>query len=372
MPAKDKKKTAPQTQRWIMQRSCIKFAFVLGLLCCGATAITTGKVPVCGDGVVDAGEECDDGNTDPGDGCSSDCMIEGTCCVESQIGFTGVCVELSVSSTCQLPDVFLGNRSGCDRVPNRCCLASGKFPAFLDYDSFCCSVFGGINSLTPSGNASGTCCLNGTNVTNSDSVCCKAQGGFFGECCGNGIVDPGEECDDSNRDGGDGCSALCLVEEGWSCTPESPSVCTLEGICCVLGELGDPFCTTPATASTCQSPSMFFDNQTECVCPADNRCCKATGDFTPLLGIDPLCCRAFGGINFLTPSGNAAGPCCIGGTDFAGTDSVCCEAQGGAFDFCPSTTGMPTPPLPPSALPGYIVGGTLLILCCIFAIMASV
>jgi cysteine-rich repeat protein len=31
---------------------------------------------VCGDGIVDAGEECDDGNTISGDGCSSTCMSE--------------------------------------------------------------------------------------------------------------------------------------------------------------------------------------------------------------------------------------------------------------------------------------------------------
>ncbi len=30
--------------------------------------------------------------------------------------------------------------------------------------------------------------------------------------CGNGIVEPGEECDDGNNDNGDGCSAICLLE----------------------------------------------------------------------------------------------------------------------------------------------------------------
>jgi cysteine-rich repeat protein len=31
---------------------------------------------VCGDGVLDAGEECDDRNTDSGDGCSARCREE--------------------------------------------------------------------------------------------------------------------------------------------------------------------------------------------------------------------------------------------------------------------------------------------------------
>lgn len=32
--------------------------------------------------------------------------------------------------------------------------------------------------------------------------------------CGNGELDPGEECDDGNQENGDGCSSLCLLEEG--------------------------------------------------------------------------------------------------------------------------------------------------------------
>jgi len=32
--------------------------------------------PVCGDGVLDEGEECDDGNTADGDGCSANCTVE--------------------------------------------------------------------------------------------------------------------------------------------------------------------------------------------------------------------------------------------------------------------------------------------------------
>ncbi len=32
--------------------------------------------PVCGDGIVQAGEQCDDGNTVPNDGCSATCELE--------------------------------------------------------------------------------------------------------------------------------------------------------------------------------------------------------------------------------------------------------------------------------------------------------
>ena len=30
--------------------------------------------------------------------------------------------------------------------------------------------------------------------------------------CGDGVIDTGEECDDMNTNGGDGCSADCLNE----------------------------------------------------------------------------------------------------------------------------------------------------------------
>jgi cysteine-rich repeat protein len=43
--------------------------------------------------------------------------------------------------------------------------------------------------------------------------------------CGDGQIDGAETCDDGGTAGGDGCSPLCTVEPGWTCTG-SPSVCT--------------------------------------------------------------------------------------------------------------------------------------------------
>ena len=48
--------------------------------------------------------------------------------------------------------------------------------------------------------------------------------------CGNGSVDVGELCDDGNKTPGDGCSVICQIPAGWSCTG-SPSVCTMAGVC---------------------------------------------------------------------------------------------------------------------------------------------
>jgi cysteine-rich repeat protein len=43
---------------------------------CSATCVIEASGGVCGDDHVDTGEDCDDGNTDSGDGCSANCLAE--------------------------------------------------------------------------------------------------------------------------------------------------------------------------------------------------------------------------------------------------------------------------------------------------------
>ncbi len=49
---------------------------------------------------------------------------------------------------------------------------------------------------------------------------CQDEGA--GGQCGNGLLDPGEQCDDANTNNGDGCSDTCQVEQGWTCTAPVP------------------------------------------------------------------------------------------------------------------------------------------------------
>lgn len=42
--------------------------------------------------------------------------------------------------------------------------------------------------------------------------------------CGDSEIDPAEGCDDGNNGAGDGCSATCQIETGWTCAGQ-PSVC---------------------------------------------------------------------------------------------------------------------------------------------------
>src|SRR5579863_5408414 len=75
------------------------------------------------------------------------------------------------------------------------------------------------------------------------------------EVCGNGILEPPEGCDDGNTTSGDGCSSTCTVETGWRCpVPGKPCVpicgdCMIEG-----GETCDDCNTTngDGCSSTCQ------------------------------------------------------------------------------------------------------------------------
>jgi len=52
--------------------------------------------------------------------------------------------------------------------------------------------------------------------------------------CGDSVIftGNGEECDDGDTASGDGCSATCQIESGWSCTGE-PSDCSDDNECLV-------------------------------------------------------------------------------------------------------------------------------------------
>src|SRR5260370_35116845 len=43
---------------------------------CSGDACDDAQARVCGNGIIEQGEQCDDGNAIPGDGCSGVCQIE--------------------------------------------------------------------------------------------------------------------------------------------------------------------------------------------------------------------------------------------------------------------------------------------------------
>ncbi|MBN2530626.1 MAG: DUF4215 domain-containing protein [Deltaproteobacteria bacterium] len=140
---------------------------------CGPPDYWCRRNALCGDGNTLLPEMCDDGNLENSDGCSSTCQVE--------IGFD--CEgDPSVCHTTLCGDGIVEGIEGCDDVNT------------LPFDG--CSAN----------------CL-------KEPVC--TADGCHSEC-GDGSVLL-EECDDGNLIDGDGCSAQCRREAGFVCTPDVPN-----------------------------------------------------------------------------------------------------------------------------------------------------
>jgi len=234
------------------------------LSCTGNTRRYVCEGPaLCGNGVLGSTESCDDANTTPGDGCSATCTLEtgwscsGTPSVCSQYCAAGVWTVSSGREyyRCTSNADWVSADTNCkniDGVANNWFLATisdSTEDAYINSLS-ATNMWIGYNDRTAEGTFVWTSGLspgytnwNGgepNNLGNED--CAEQQNGAgwndlvctTGEpyicegsvaLCGNGVVGTGETCDDSDAHAGDGCSATCVVEPGWSCTG-TPSVCT--------------------------------------------------------------------------------------------------------------------------------------------------
>ncbi len=204
-----------------------------------AIAICGADTSVCGDGVIDAGEDCDDGNIDDGDGCSSTCSA-GVCSnwLNTQPGAPGLSmtnvagvndgVYFEVGPTAGTWAAFFDSgphASGSDvEVFVNCPGASVDVPVRLFHSSPNNLEAGAI---TYSCNAAGPTSFVVTSSNTFDSILFEdgGIGGMYevdaarvlcGATCGNGVTENGEGCDDGNTNNGDGCDATCQSE---SCSP---------------------------------------------------------------------------------------------------------------------------------------------------------
>lgn len=147
----------------------------------GINDTTKSVVPpsLCGNGMVNSGEDCDQGeyNNDAiPNACRTDCMFPS--CGD---GVT----DALFGETC---DQGLENSN---TVPNVCRL-----------------------TCTPP--ICGDAVVDGGEECDGSADCskkCTRVSGVSASPCGNGILEDGEECDDGNTDDGDGCSSSCGVED---------------------------------------------------------------------------------------------------------------------------------------------------------------
>lgn len=187
-------------------QDCSTVGFVDGTLSCGTDCFfDTSQCHMCGNGITDAGETCDGTDT------------PGIICQTMGLGYTGG--ELACDSVCGDYD-----DSGCYTC------GDGN----VDVTEECDGANLNTQDCGTLGLGSGTlsCFENCTFNLNQCS-------GVPAEYCGNGTIDPGEECDDGNRSNSDDCSEFCKI---------IPPTCGLGGV-----DAGESCDGTDLNGQTCES-----------------------------------------------------------------------------------------------------------------------
>ncbi len=173
------------------------------------------RLSVCGDAMVTGDEECDDGDAFGGDGCSADCQLEpGFACDVVGAPCASICGDALVVGDEECEDGGDPPVSG-DGCSDRCLLEEGFAcdPPLSGCRETTCGdgTREGLEQCDDGNRDSGDGCGPYCEIEPSceDGVCTSV--------CGDGVVLPGEVCDDGNTRGGDGCSATCEIEEGFTC-----------------------------------------------------------------------------------------------------------------------------------------------------------
>ncbi|MGZ3419852.1 MAG: DUF4215 domain-containing protein [Polyangiales bacterium] len=195
---------------------------------------------VCGNGTLESGEECDDGNVVTGDGCSPMCKVESKgpadVCPGSELTLTLGTTSYKGSVSGSTLDAYghyagsCGGGLGPDQVymikPAVTGTAFVKLKA--DYDAtiyFRKDCAKSVDEDSCSAIASGSTGSSKIAVTKDEPLYIIVDSLIGGGTykldvelveakCGDGAIQLGEQCDDSNAVAGDGCSATCQIEPG--------------------------------------------------------------------------------------------------------------------------------------------------------------
>jgi cysteine-rich repeat protein len=194
------------------------------------------NMAVCGNGKLTSNETCDDGNTDDDDGCSGDCktITEGwTCpvpgkkcipaCGDGRIIKPETCDDGNASSgdgcsvTCQTEPGYDCKEPGKACIKSECGNGKVETGELCDCGTDATKLPGGCKAVNGLFYGDGTGC---SKTCTKEPSCLDTTSGKTRACdaiCGDGNVDPNEECDDGNQADGDGCSSKCKKESGFTC-----------------------------------------------------------------------------------------------------------------------------------------------------------
>ncbi len=178
--------------------------------------------PGCGDGTLTDDEACDDGNTEGGDGCYANCLgvDRGFLCAtpNEPCQRFAICGDGVAALPEHCDDKNTVDGDGCS---SQCKLELGfKCDARADGVSVCATTTCGDGIVEGTekceGGATAGCTKDCQFIPKCDeSGKCESE-------CGDGLL-LGEACDDGNLINGDGCSDLCVVENGYECVGEKTS-----------------------------------------------------------------------------------------------------------------------------------------------------
>jgi cysteine-rich repeat protein len=138
-------------------------------------------------------------------------------CKSGNQGVVGPCLEAETAcQLCQLANEVDGLARDCDRMDDGNGANGTCGPECAD--GIVQTEEGCDDGGVADGDGCSALCRTepGWTCTGEPSVCTRD--------CGNGRLDVGESCDDGDTTGGDGCSATCTVESGFTCSGE-PSIC---------------------------------------------------------------------------------------------------------------------------------------------------
>lgn len=216
----------------------------------GPTPVSKCFMDVCGDGIIETGETCDDGNDVSGDGCSSTCQVEAgwscptpdAACVAAKCG-DGI---IAGSETCDD-----GNAVSGDGCSGTCQVEPGWVCPTPDTKCIAAKCGDGIvagNEQCDLGANNGPTTGCSTSCTLEPGFACVNQGTPLATTChktvcGDGIKEGFEECDDGNLIPYDGCSPTCTVEPkctGGTCTAVCGDGLVFPSEACDLGALDGP------------------------------------------------------------------------------------------------------------------------------------